>query len=95
MMANTQTATKSWVAVVGGLLAVLIPLVLQIVVYLPPQWAAGVTGVIALLTAFGVYKVPNATIIPGDHTDHVHAPVATESASDDDGNYSSPWLREP
>jgi hypothetical protein len=49
---------KSLVALLGSLLAVAIPLLVQVSGYLPPPWPAVIGGVIALLTWLGVYEAP-------------------------------------
>ena len=52
-------AGKSWTAFVGSLLAVLIPWLLTTVVpTLPEPWPALVGGIVALMTAVGVYHAP-------------------------------------
>lgn len=50
---------KAYVALLGGILTVAIPTVIDFAVYLPPQWQAVVGAVVALLTALGVYAAPN------------------------------------
>lgn len=52
--------SKSWVALVGSLLAFAIPLLTQFSGFLPPPWPALIGGVIALLTMLGVYHAPYA-----------------------------------
>lgn len=54
-----QTGTKSWIALIGSLLTAGIPLLLQVSSSLPPQYQAIISGVLALLTMTGVYKVAN------------------------------------
>jgi hypothetical protein len=56
---------KGWIALGGGLLTAAVPLVNSLLEFLPPQWAAAVSAVIALLTAFGVVQLPNK-LPPGD-----------------------------
>lgn len=51
-------AGKSWAALLGSLLTLLIPLVLRVADLLPPPWPAVIGAVIAVLTAFGVYQAP-------------------------------------
>lgn len=51
-------AGKSWVALVGSLLTFIIPWIVQISAGLPEPWPAIVGGVVALLTAVGVYHAP-------------------------------------
>lgn len=59
---------KSWWALGGSLLAALIPLALQVSSVLPPPYPAIIGGVIALLTALGVYQAPykpdNTALVP-------------------------------
>lgn len=49
---------KTYVGLLGSLLAVGVPIVLELSAHLPPQYQLGVGGVIALLTAFGIYHAP-------------------------------------
>jgi len=51
-------AGKSWVALIGSLLTFIIPWVVQVSANLPAPWPALVGAVVALLTAFGVYRAP-------------------------------------
>lgn len=59
-----QTPAKAVVGLIGSLLTFIIPFIVQISGALPPQWQAVIGGVVALLTAFGVYKVPNKAKAP-------------------------------
>jgi hypothetical protein len=54
----TPSKSKSWVALVGSVLAFAIPLLVQFQGFLPQPWPALIGGLIALLTMFGVYKAP-------------------------------------
>jgi hypothetical protein len=65
------TNAKTWAAVIGTVLTVAVPYVLQVATYLPAPWPAVVGGVIGVLTILGVYKVPNhdpanTSIVPND-----------------------------
>lgn len=51
--------TKAWITAIGGILSVAVPLITSLLTYLPPEWAAVITGAIGLLTVLGVYAVPN------------------------------------
>lgn len=51
---------KTWTALIGSFLTFGIPLVLQLSTSLPPEYQAMIGGVVALLTAFGVYHAPYA-----------------------------------
>lgn len=51
--------TKTWIASVGAVLTVVVPLATSLLTYLPPEWSAVITGVIGVLTVLGVYVVPN------------------------------------
>lgn len=51
-------AGKAWVALAGSLLSFLIPWVVQVSTTLPEPWPAVVGGVVAVLTAVGVYHAP-------------------------------------
>lgn len=50
------TTAKAWVALVG---TVLLFVSTQFGSFLPPTWQAILSGLIGLLTVFGVYRVPN------------------------------------
>jgi hypothetical protein len=50
--------SKTWVAVVGGALTVIVPLILSVATYLPDPWPAVIGAVVAVLTAVGVYPAP-------------------------------------
>lgn len=52
-------AAKAWVSLVGSLLTVIIPLLVQVSASLPQPWPSLIGAIVALLTAFGVYRVPN------------------------------------
>lgn len=68
--------TKTWIAAVGGILSVAVPLITSLLTYLPPEWAAVITGVIGLLTVLGVYTVPNKPTGEVVVSEHVVPPVA-------------------
>lgn len=59
-----MTAAKAWLSLVGGLLTVLIPVIVQMSASLPPPWPSIIGAIVAILTAFGVYQVPNKTVTP-------------------------------
>jgi hypothetical protein len=61
-------AGKSWVALIGSLLAFIVPWVVQVSVGLPAPWPALVGAVVALLTAFGVYQAPYRPVTPNAKT---------------------------
>lgn len=56
---TSTTAHKAWIAVIGGVLITLVPILQATANVLPQPWPAIVTGLIALLTVTGVYTVPN------------------------------------
>lgn len=74
---------KAWVALAGSALSVVVPLVVSVEDYLPSPWPAVIGGVIAVLTALGVYHAPymppNTTVVP----DVQAAPTR--------GAYRNPW----
>ncbi len=76
-----QTA-KAWVSLVGALLTVTVPTVASTSENLPAPWPAVIAAIIAVLTALGVYKVPNA---PGGPKKASPGPSATG------GKYDFPW----
>lgn len=56
---NSTTAHKALAAGIGGILITVIPILQAIGVYLPEPWPAIVTGLVAILTVTGVYRVKN------------------------------------
>ena len=56
---NIGVHAKSIVALIGSLLSFIGPWILQTSAALPPPWPALIGGIFALLTMFGVYRVPN------------------------------------
>lgn len=56
---NIGVHAKSFVALIGSLLTLVGPWILQTSAALPPPWPALVGGIFALLTVAGVYRVPN------------------------------------
>lgn len=50
---------KAWTALIGSLLTFIVPWVLQISNQFPAPWPAVISAIVALLTFFGVYRVPN------------------------------------
>ncbi|BCI54926.1 hypothetical protein NIIDNTM18_42040 [Mycolicibacterium litorale] len=54
------TKYKPWVALIGSLLTFAVPTATQIAADLGQPWPAVLAAVLALLTWFGVYKVPYA-----------------------------------
>jgi hypothetical protein len=77
---------KTWVAGVSAILTVVVPYVLQFVVYLPEPWPTVVGGVIAVLGIFGVYHAPyvkpGAVVVPE---------VVAQSRPPLAGEYQNPW----
>ena len=53
-----SVAGKSWVALIGSLLTFIVPWAVNASASLPDPWPALIGGVVALLTAFGVYHAP-------------------------------------
>lgn len=56
--APAPSKAKAYVALIGSLLSVGIPILLQVSTSLPPEWQAVIGGVVALLTMAGVYRAP-------------------------------------
>ena len=82
--------TKTWIATIGAVLTVVVPLVTSLLTYLPPEWSAVITGVIGLLTVLGVYTVPNKPTGEVVTTDPGHVPPAATSPPPV-GDYKNPW----
>ena len=84
MKPNLAVNAKAWVGLLGSLLTFLGPWLLQISVGLPPPWPAIISAIFAVLTFFGVYKVPNQLtqqqVDKAVAKGHVAAP-----------EYKSPW----
>lgn len=92
---------KTWIAVIGGLLTVAVPLILSVATYLPDPWPAVIGALVALATAAGVYKAPykpegtsvvansdlNQVAIPVPPTPPVTAPTPPVA----EGGYQNPW----
>lgn len=77
-----QTA-KTWTSLIGTIITLVIPYLLQISPSFPAPWPAIVAAILAILTAFGVYKVPNA---PGNR----HNPMSP-AQNPVFSNYDFPW----
>ena len=76
-------AGKSWAALAGSLLTLLVPLILRVADLLPPPWPEVIGAVIAVLTAFGVYQAPYQPV--GGSSGSTYNPPQTPP------NPSSPW----
>jgi hypothetical protein len=76
-----QTA-KTWTSLIGTVLTLIVPWALQISQMLPAPWPAAVAGLMAVLTALGVYKVPNAPIPGKSQPIYPTAPAQTYSGTD-------------
>jgi hypothetical protein len=80
---------KSWTSLVGTILTLIVPWALQISQMLPPPWPAAVAGIMAILTALGVYKVPNAPI--SSRTQSAYPSPAYPSPVQDYSGNDFPW----
>jgi hypothetical protein len=80
-----QTA-KTWTSLIGTVLTLIVPWALQVSQTLPAPWPAVVAGIMAILTAMGVYKVPNA---PRPNANQTYS-EPTYSAPVSSG-YNFPW----
>ena len=82
--APTPSKAKAYVALLGSVLTVVGPLLLNVSTHLPEPWPAIIGGVIGLLTVLGVYQAPyrpaGTVLVP--------APPATPPA---DTGYANPW----
>lgn len=92
--------SKTWVAVVGTVLTALIPYVLQAAEYVPDPWPLVIGGVIAVLTALGVYKAPykpeGTSVVPNSELNQVAVPLPPVDKSEVSlppapGDYRNPW----
>jgi hypothetical protein len=76
--APTGTSTigpSGWIGIAGVVGQAILWLLPQTISVLPPQWAAAVSGLLALLTALGIYTAPNQK-----ESDVAPAPAAQASA---------------
>ncbi len=84
--------TKTWIATVGAALSVVVPLVTSMLTYLPPEWAAVITGIIGALTVLGVYTVPNKptgeVVVATPPVGSYSVPVVPDAQA---GEYRNPW----
>lgn len=91
--------SKTWWAVIGGLLTVVVPLVLSVATSLPDPWPALIGAVVAVLTATGVYRAPykpeGTTVVPTRELEQVATPLAPTSTvvpqTRDGGGVKGPW----
>lgn len=71
--------SKTWIAAIGGLLTVLVPMLLSVSTSLPEPWPAIVGAVVAILTATGVYKAPyqpeGTTVVPTAELEQIATPL--------------------
>jgi protein-S-isoprenylcysteine O-methyltransferase Ste14 len=77
---------KAWVGLLGSALSFVVPFVLQVTDSLPAPWPAVIGVVLFLLSALGIYKVPNTppgSVVVADPRPQVAVPV--------DGSYRNPW----
>ena len=88
---------KTIVGLVGSLLTFAVPFILSAEQYLPPQWTAVIGAVLALLTAFGIYKAPYApegTVLAPD-VPEVHEAAKNAAATavipPPVGGWRNPW----
>ena len=51
-------AGKAWTALIGSLLTLIIPTLVSVSAAWPAPWPAVIGGVVAVLTALGVYRAP-------------------------------------
>lgn len=80
----TPSKAKAVVALVGTLLTVAVPYLLQVATSLPEPWPAIASGLVGVLTVLGVYHAPykpTGTVIVPD-------PVAPPS-----GGWTNPWKK--
>ena len=61
-----QVAGKSWVALLGSMLTLIIPTLVQASYSLSAPWPAVIGAVVAVLTAVGVYEAPYKPVPPKD-----------------------------
>lgn len=59
--APAPSKAKTWIALLGSLLSVAVPLIVSASAHLPEPWPAVIGGVVAVLTALGVYHAPYQT----------------------------------
>lgn len=74
-----KVAGKSWVAFIGSLATLAVPLILQLATVMPPQYQAIIGGFVALATAVGVYHAPYKPV------------AASNSGPSEPSSTSTPW----
>jgi hypothetical protein len=87
---------KTYVGLIGSLVTFIAPLALSVSDALPAPWPAVIGGVLAVLTALGIYKAPYK---PTPETVLVHKsevaipepPSATPQTPIPPGDYQNPW----
>lgn len=87
---------KTWTALAGSVLAVVIPLLVSVEDMLPAPWPAVIGAVIAALTALGVYKAPyvptGTVLVPEAQVKSTPAPAQPTTTTElTAGTYSNPW----
>lgn len=90
---------KAWVGLIGSVLSLVIPYVLVISDSLPQPWPLLIGGLVALLTALGIYRAPykpagaalapKAAIPAGVPTDEGVA--GTQDNPGTGSKYRNPW----
>lgn len=89
------TKYKAWVGLVGSVLTLIVPFVLQAEQYLPTGVNLAIGGVLAVLTFLGIYKAPYAP----PNTVLVHESVVNQAPDLPDvtpqnpaqPGYQNPW----
>lgn len=55
---GTVSSLKMWVALIGGLLTAILPAIVSVLMSLPEPWPALAGVIVAVATAFGVWRAP-------------------------------------
>lgn len=99
----TPSKAKTWVGLAGSLLAMVVPLALEVSDSLPAPWPVVIGAVVAVLTALGVYRapytpsgtvvVPDAAVTPAPATPAAATPDNPVTPYKPTSRYRNPWRR--
>jgi hypothetical protein len=89
------TKYKAWVGLIGSVLTLVVPFVLEAEQYLPTGANLAIGGVLAVLTSLGIYKAPykpsNDTVLVHKSEVTTDLPAATPNKPLPPSGYNNPW----